>query len=313
MKKLILLILGIISCISLLTEAKAAEYTPMVREGVEWTYRVRIRIYYAFPGQGAYLDTLFYKLKFEGDSVINGVTYKKLYRTATPSNIYVSSKSLLALMREHDKKVYRRPIKEGSYFDTYLSSPLYFEEFDQLVYDFNVGTGENLVEPCISWDAFKLLNSSEILLEDNSKRNLHVVSNDDFSMEVLEGAGCISRDQGNLLFPVVRKEARSEQQDYYFTHSLLCQKDEKGNMLFKSPYYDWLMEVNEAIGVNKVTEPKTLGYQIENRTIKGDGAGRVFDIMGTLLHEGNLDGYTFPASGIYIISTKDSTGKVFVQ
>ncbi len=77
-----------------------AGYEPVVREGIEWGY---VDDYFAFD-LGGYN---FFRLRFQGDTIVDGVGYKKLYAYSTPE-LDVKKATLYALMREDDKKVYSR-------------------------------------------------------------------------------------------------------------------------------------------------------------------------------------------------------------
>lgn len=90
---LLVVLLGVLSLQLMSAQADVDGYTPLVREGSEWYYDTR-----GFDGKDHYI------LKFEGDSVIHGVTYKKLYQTVffTDGRVYCD---VLALMREEGRIV----------------------------------------------------------------------------------------------------------------------------------------------------------------------------------------------------------------
>ncbi|MCQ2287495.1 MAG: hypothetical protein MJZ74_00150 [Muribaculaceae bacterium] len=102
--------------ILLLTDfaAKAQEqledYQPLVREGVEW-----VNYYQEESALPEYVCTFLYSYEFRGDSVCNGLTYKKCYLNITPdfkkiaeqSNYFSFDTSVpVALFREDEMKVY---------------------------------------------------------------------------------------------------------------------------------------------------------------------------------------------------------------
>ena len=72
--------------------AQAADYQPLVREGVRWHYN---RVYGDWPMEEKCV------MFFEGDSIVNDVVYKKCIELQANGNRRVA-----ALMREQDKIVY---------------------------------------------------------------------------------------------------------------------------------------------------------------------------------------------------------------
>ncbi len=79
--------------------AQSSSYVPLVREGATWKYRANQDI------MSSYLAQYIVKEAFIGDTVINGVTYKKLY--ATPyETIDVAVEKPVAFMRQDGQQVY---------------------------------------------------------------------------------------------------------------------------------------------------------------------------------------------------------------
>lgn len=77
-------------------QAIAADYQPLVREGVRWYYQDM----YFDGDEGGLMETTPFFFEFKGDSIINGITYKKLYRT------YGDHEYMMCLVNEKDHKVY---------------------------------------------------------------------------------------------------------------------------------------------------------------------------------------------------------------
>ena len=75
MKKIFLLIMMLLPA-CLVAEAANYSYVPIVREGVQWVYR--LDYYNADTGKPCETTMTIY---FEGDTVIDGLTFKKCYRT----------------------------------------------------------------------------------------------------------------------------------------------------------------------------------------------------------------------------------------
>ncbi|MBR6283559.1 MAG: hypothetical protein IKR25_04595 [Muribaculaceae bacterium] len=92
--------------------AQEADYVPLVQEGVRWVYRysdvtmidltdpVTGEDYPGWEGRGDYA----YYMEFRGDTIINGLTYKKLYRSMSRD---FDERTLrpVACLREQDKRV----------------------------------------------------------------------------------------------------------------------------------------------------------------------------------------------------------------
>ncbi len=75
-----------------------SNYVPLVREGVEWTFTVSYENSFGFNYMRNVTE------HFSGDTTVNGVTYKKLYRHE-PENPY-SSATPVAGMREANGAVH---------------------------------------------------------------------------------------------------------------------------------------------------------------------------------------------------------------
>lgn len=100
-------------------DAAEYEYVPLVREGVQWYYLKET----AYPGI-QYCDPIVEVCEITGDSTVNGVTYKKVYRTR-------KWRGVVALIREENKKVFILS-------DGYPASLYYDEQTGEyLIYDFN--------------------------------------------------------------------------------------------------------------------------------------------------------------------------------
>ena len=78
----------------------ASAYVPLVREGVKWVY------YWDYdnePNDGVIYHCE-YAMEISGDTIVNGVTYKKLYLHPLSEPIGLSEP--YALVREENKVVY---------------------------------------------------------------------------------------------------------------------------------------------------------------------------------------------------------------
>ena len=108
------------------------QYTPLVREGVEWGYRWT----YHPLKEGSYY------LQLSGDTLINGETYKICYRYATV-DFRKEDAMIYGFVREEGKRVYAigRRVPDGTRGDM-------FNWFDnenmteRLIYDFDLKIGD---------------------------------------------------------------------------------------------------------------------------------------------------------------------------
>ena len=85
--------------------AQEHEYVPLVREGVRWNYLYKM-FNYSYEEECFVDEYLVYVMQFNGDSIINGKEYKKLYCT------FEGTRYLVAFMREQDKRVYGIRVNE---------------------------------------------------------------------------------------------------------------------------------------------------------------------------------------------------------
>lgn len=99
MKELITLFLvaGAYFCIN----AQEYEYTPLVREGIEWGYLVTSNHPDLVDG------TTFYHIQFKGDTIICDTNYKKCY-AYNSCKIEDGNPTVIACLREENKMVYIR-------------------------------------------------------------------------------------------------------------------------------------------------------------------------------------------------------------
>ena len=98
MKRIIFILTLIMSCSTMFAD----DYLPMVREGVKWVYRLS----YTVPGDN-YFKVLFINYEFRDDVEINGMTYKKCWRTIEDrSGTFDTTPTVIAYAREKNKKVY---------------------------------------------------------------------------------------------------------------------------------------------------------------------------------------------------------------
>lgn len=120
MKRIILTTL--LLYIFFLSDAQNYEYTPLVKEGLSWSYCDVVK------AGGEEYKLYYYQFNFSGDTIINDIAYKKLFQRDCSSNglIYIAS------MREDNKKVYA--VYQG-------------QQPEQLIYNFNLAVGDSIQSP----------------------------------------------------------------------------------------------------------------------------------------------------------------------
>ena len=183
MKKFIFTIVMLFTCsIAAQAQAQSEDYLPLVREGVRWHYVKS----FIDSQEEIFVDTPYY-YEFKGDSILNGKTYKKCYVTSSEPK----ESGLVALVREEDKKVYRKFVNDE------LSKP-------ELIYNFNPAE--------LSVDGFNLYDKIEstknVSIEGVDCKVYQVKNAQDIdNIALIEGVGVdLSSSNyyhGNLLSPLI--------------------------------------------------------------------------------------------------------------
>ncbi len=141
----------VLLCCNLATGADY-KYVPLVQEGARWEYSCDK--YYFHDSVGLEGDTSFpFSITLEGDSVVNGITYKKCWlkfydkymhlTTETDRRLYGGrTRFLIALMREENKRVYAvYQYDINLFFKNYaFGSGSWIKKgdfFEFMIYDFN--------------------------------------------------------------------------------------------------------------------------------------------------------------------------------
>lgn len=144
MKKIFFIALVALAAQFAVAQEAEYEYVPMVREGVQWYYS------HILADAEQPMQRVGRIVELKGDTVINGVTYKKCYqrflkkiRHKDHVRMIVCSDSplLIAMVREEDKKVYAIFTPEYSSKVCNVACGLPYDTIDgepeYLVYDFN--------------------------------------------------------------------------------------------------------------------------------------------------------------------------------
>ena len=255
------------------------KYMPLLREGVKW---VNLETVYSQEGEEYSEYDLFYVVEVKGDTVIDGITYKKCYRyprmTWDKPLIDCSTTEPIAILREEAPKVYIRSSKDSYYGlgeerfwgDIFINID-YGEE--AVLYDFSdqgrfqpIGTAEVAGQPC---QTFKFKDEPGL------------------AGVFVEGVGYDSSIDGDLLFPGYMGPYTTGVK--YSSIGLHHVEDADGNIIYKGANYgkcarldmDWnskldVEDVNAVINlILKETSPSLYGRSAD---ANGDGKVDVEDV-----------------------------------
>ena len=228
MKKTLTMILLALVC-SIAAQAHEAEYQPLVREGVVWHYR-----YCAWDFSYGYIWEDI-KMQFKGDSILNGIDYKKCY-------FYMEDKlpegsQPFCLAREDDKKVMFCGFKH-EVLDT-LGTALYYlrgytDNGETIAYDF--GNMQDFVYQIGEEDAeIQSVSESETDVNGHPAKRYHVSGLGIYEADLIEGVGGDGKNTGFLFGPLT-----------IITTCTFCSlpggliklTDLDGNLLYKGASYD---------------------------------------------------------------------------
>lgn len=315
--------------------AQSHDYLPIVREGVEWGYVTE----YHKPKE--VLSRSCHRLQFLGDSVVNNVTYKKLYFYKT-NKIEAKPENLYALMREDDGKVY---LYMGENNEWYTKANLLWvfyglqnQEF--MLYDFKAAkgdvfchidetynnpsdntpttivnemkvTGIENIESCgINRNAFSVKVTEGVLLSPNS------------DAKFIEGIGPVEWDMGgyysrvgDVAYPYVDELASTQWHELI----LLYQRDLDGRMLYKSPQYDNYFFYDTTIaGIDDIRDDGGESLSVKNINglaveVESDGIVEAFNLQGIKVASAAGGVIALPAPGIYLLHAPEGTCRVVVK
>ena len=239
----------------------ASAYVPLVREGVKWVY------YWDYdnePNDGVIYHCE-YAMEISGDSVVNGVTYKKLYFHPLSEPIGLSEP--FALVREENKVVYinsepyNLPMIDWAAFDWYWyielngTTPMVAGETtnEWVLYDFNdvnhpfSNLTTDAIEECGGrYCAIPEYTYSETIELQGESAKVYVA---DFPTQYLiEGLGYVglldmTYPQGWVYTAAnVCSAMPIGYPFYYYEFSYLA--DNEGNVLYKGPAYAKMCDNN---------------------------------------------------------------------
>jgi len=146
-----------------LSNAQNYEYIPLMNEGYVWSYCDVVKV-----GFDDY-DLNYSQLKFNGDTIINNIAYKKLFKhDCSSSGLYY-----MASLREENKKVYA----------------IYSEkQQEQLIYNFSLVVGDSIRSPYDDTQYFKVTKVDTIEVGPGKRKRIKL----DFDTWI-EGIGTLDR------------------------------------------------------------------------------------------------------------------------
>ena len=247
MKKLLLSAMVLLAtCIAAQAQS---DYLPLVREGVRWHY---VKQYY---GIEELQPNVSYYYEFRGDTIVDGKTFKKCYMSSPEPG----ESGLVALMREEDRKVYRKYVGD--------------DDEAKLIYDFN--TSELYIN---NWEhyfiVYHALENIDIQGVDCKRYQFtRYYDKDDKVFKFVEGVG-VDYDylsyHGDLLYPLMGRCTCEFEIIYY----LDCLTDLNGNVLYKSNI------------VSAITDVKADGKQGNDRYYNLMGQPVSSPTQGIYIHNG---------------------------
>lgn len=174
MKRQILLGWALLLCGGIALPAQEYEYVPFVREDVEWTY---------LDINGLKGKYNFYRYRMDGDTVIQGKTYKKCYQSeACP---FEAGMRLYGFVREENRVAYR--LLPG-------------EEQETILYDFSVEKAGDIVCTWVNPDGLPVERIDTILIDGTKRRSIELQGLPDGIY--VEGIGSIGPSKG-FFYPLI--------------------------------------------------------------------------------------------------------------
>lgn len=283
--KSVLYIFVLVASISAYCQAADDNYTPLVREGNEWCYVT------------TNIDQPHYTLRINGDTILNGIVYKKLYRSGVFYNEQTEDwrlgTVLHSLVRENDKKVYAicQNINCSNRPTAIISLPGIYND-EVLFYDFNDMEGflQNIWHDDVDeWydGTFVKGEVEDTCLLVDRKCNLIQTR---FKSRLVEGIGQYSEEAGDLMcryfwvapttvpkYPLAYMKNESGEYEYYSKH--LCKLVNDYPYDLCRDFQVDIADVNRLVDVilNRIkTENNFSTYRTPD--INGDGAVDITDV-----------------------------------
>ncbi len=241
----------------LLSNTQNYEYIPLVNEGYVWSYcdviKVDINEY----------NLNYSQLKFNGDTIINDIAYKKLFKhDCSLSGLYY-----LASMREENKKVYA--VYSGNHQE-------------QLIYNFSLVVGDSIRSPDNNdTHYFKVTKIDTIEVGTGKRKRIKL----DFDTWI-EGIGTLDRF---MIYPL---HALS----LYDLGVRINYQKQGGEIIYKTN--EWYFNKNECNTslIEQIETNETVAYfitpellKVETKLSDPNYTFKLFDLNGKLIVQQNID------------------------
>ena len=261
---------------------------PLVREGVVWQYAYCI---FVSEAVGAYTKVL--NIQFKGDTIMNGVNYKKCY--LYDSEELPANSIPVYYARENNGKVMfanpRHEVIDTIGTDTFMPEipgDLFEENGETVVYDF--GDMPNFAEKIYA----VIESTSEVEVNGMPAKKYHLSTEGTYGFDYVEGVGVDGERSGVLFLPFVLLST-----GYVSNPSgLIRLADLDGNTLYEGAYYNTYYGISYDVNHDGVVDIADinilinvmLGYDVPvghqgHDTIPVETAEKIMDVTG----DGHVD------------------------
>lgn len=155
------------------------EYVPLVREGIEWTYFVS----YSATG----IEPYYLHMQMYGDTVVDGVTYKKCYMYRD-SEFDPQKAKLAGLAREENKAVYSKV------------NPELYKESEVLVYNYGAGVSETFSTYDLGYINIPAVDFDYVTINGKKRKRIFCYEDNAGDDIAVEGLGFLDTIMGNLIY-----------------------------------------------------------------------------------------------------------------
>ncbi len=159
-------------------EPEDYEYVPLVREGIEWTYAA---VYHMTDDGPSYFHMQFY-----GDTVVDGITYKKCYEYQD-SEFDPNKAKLAGFAREENKAVYSKV------------NPELYKESEVLVYNYGAGVNETFSTYDLGYINISAVDFDYVTINGKKRKRIFCYEDNAGHDIAVEGLGFLATIMGNLI------------------------------------------------------------------------------------------------------------------
>ena len=159
-------------------EPEDYEYVPLVREGIEWTYAA---VYHMTDDGPSYFHMQFY-----GDTVVDGITYKKCYEYQD-SEFDPNKAKLAGFVREENKAVYSKV------------NPELYKESEVLVYNYGAGVNETFSTYDLGYINIPAVDFDYVTINGKKRKRIFCYEDNAGHDIAVEGLGFLATIMGNLI------------------------------------------------------------------------------------------------------------------